>query len=86
MNRKQRIDKILTKKFDNFLFEIIDNSNLHKGHNSFTGRDETHLQIILTKKNRTSFDRLKIHRQINSLLKNEFRRGLHSLEIKTNQF
>ena len=35
MNRKQRIDKILSKKFDDFLLEIIDNSNLHKGHNNF---------------------------------------------------
>ena len=40
MNRKQRIDKILSNKFDNFLLEIVDNSNLHKGHNNFTGSDE----------------------------------------------
>ena len=84
MNRKQRIDKILSKKFDNYLLEIIDNSNLHKGHNSFTGRDETHIQIILTKKDRTPSNRLKIHREINSLLKNEFKKGLHSLEIRIN--
>ena len=40
MNRKQRINKILSKKFDNFLLDIIDNSNLHKGHEGFTGSDE----------------------------------------------
>ena len=51
MNRKQRIGKILSNKFDNFLLEIVDNSNLHKGHNNFTGNDETHIKIILTKKN-----------------------------------
>jgi len=28
MNRKQRINKILSNKFNNFLLEIIDNSNL----------------------------------------------------------
>ena len=50
MNRKQRIDKILSNKFDNFLLEIVDNSNLHKGHNNFTGSGETHIKIILTKK------------------------------------
>ena len=50
MNRKQRIYKILSNKFDNFLLEIIDNSNLHKGHNNFTGSGETHIKIILTKK------------------------------------
>ena len=83
MNRKQRIDKILSNKFDNFLLEIIDNSNLHKGHNNFTGNDETHIKIILTKKN-NSYNRLNIHRIINSLLEEEFKSGLHSLEIKIN--
>ena len=84
MNRKQRIDKILSNKFDNFLLEIIDNSNLHKGHNNFTGSDETHIKIILTKKGNFQFNRLNIHRIINSLLEVEFKRGLHSLEIKIN--
>ena len=84
MNRKQRIDKILSNKFDNFLLEIIDNSNLHIGHNGFTGNNETHIMITLTKKDRTPSNRLNIHRKINRLLENEFKNGLHSLEIKIN--
>tara|TARA_B100001057_G_scaffold270393_1_gene270573 strand:+ start:278 stop:532 length:255 start_codon:yes stop_codon:yes gene_type:complete len=82
MNRKQRIDKILSKNFNDFLLDIIDNSNLHKGHNNFTGNDETHIKIILTKKNKIPVNRLNIHRLINNLLKREFESGLHSLEIK----
>ena len=82
MNRKQRIDKILSNKFDNFLLEIIDNSNLHKGHNNFTGDDETHIKIILKRKNKVPINRLNIHRIINNLLDGEFKKGLHSLEIK----
>ena len=84
MNRKQRINKILSKKFSDFILEIIDNSNLHKGHNNFSGNDETHIKIILTKKNKISINRLKIHRIINNLLEGEFKSGLHSLEIKIN--
>ena len=84
MNRKQRIDKILSKKFNNFLLEIIDNSNLHKGHNNFTGKEETHIKIILKKKNKISINRLNIHKIINNLLEEEFKSGLHSLEIKIN--
>ena len=84
MNRKQRIDKILSKKFNDFILEIIDNSNLHKGHNNFTGNDETHIKIILTKKNKIPINRLNIHRIINDLLAEEFKTGLHSLEIKIN--
>jgi len=84
MNRKQRIDKILSNKFNDFILEIIDNSNLHKGHNNFTGNDETHIKIIFTKKNEIPIDRLNIHRVINNLLQDEFKSGLHSLEIKIN--
>ena len=61
MNRKQRIDKILSNKFDNFLLEIVDNSNLHKGHNNFTGSGETHIKIILTKKDNSPFNLSLIH-------------------------
>ena len=84
MKRKQRIDKILSKKFNNFSFEIIDNSNFHKGHNNFSGNDETHIKVILTKKNKIPINRLDIHRIINNLLEDEFKSGLHSLEIKIN--
>ena len=84
MNRKQRIGNLLSKKFNDFLLEIIDNSNLHIGHNDFTGNDETHINIILTKKNKSTINRLMIHRLINSLLEDEFNNGLHSLEIKIN--
>tara|TARA_A100001015_G_scaffold282448_1_gene346691 strand:+ start:186 stop:440 length:255 start_codon:yes stop_codon:yes gene_type:complete len=84
MNRKQRINKILSKKLNDFSLEIIDNSNLHKGHNNFTGNDETHIKIILTKKNKLPINRLNIHRIINNLLEDELKSGLHSLEIKIN--
>ena len=84
MNRKQRIGNLLSKKFNDFLLEIIDNSNLHIGHNDFTGNDETHIKIILTKKKESTINRLMIHRLINSLLEDEFNNGLHSLEIKIN--
>ena len=82
MNRKQRIGNLLSKKFNDFLLEIIDNSNLHKGHNNFTGNDESHIKIILTKKHEIPTNRLNIHRLINNLLEEEFKSGLHSLEIQ----
>ena len=84
MNRKQRIDKILSKNFSDFELEIIDNSNLHKGHNNFTGNDETHIKIILKKKYKFPINRLNTHKLINNLLEKEFKSGLHSLEIKIN--
>ena len=82
MNRTKRIQNILEKYFNETIIFVKDNSNLHKGHNNFTGSGETHIKIILTKKDNSPFNRLNIHRIINSLLEEEFNSGLHSLEIK----
>ena len=82
MNRKKRISEILKKKLENFEFEVNDNSFLHKGHNNFDGKGETHIQIVLINKTNIKCNRLDIHRKINEVLENEYNSGLHSLEIK----
>ena len=84
MKRKQRIFNLLSKHFDQFSIDITDNSHLHAGHNKFDGLNETHIQILLIKQTSQKINRLDIHKKINSLLKNEFEIGLHSLEIKIN--
>ncbi len=84
MNRKQRINNLLLNKFKDFSIDIIDNSHLHSGHNNFTGTNETHLKIIFNAKTEKNINRINIHRTINTLLKEEFNKGLHSLEIKIN--
>ena len=84
MNRKQRIHNLLKKKFKNFLINVQDNSNLHAGHNDLSGEAGTHLKIILINKNIAEINKLKIHRDIYSILKKEFENGLHALEIKIN--
>ena len=82
MNRKQRISNLFDKNFKNFVFEIIDNSHLHSGHNNFDGKNETHILIKLSPKIKGNLNRLEIHRNINNILKDEFNNGLHSIEIK----
>ena len=84
MNRKQRIYNLILNNFAEFSIEIIDNSHLHSGHHNFDGKNETHILILLKNKNSIKINRLKIHRQINNLIKDEFNKGLHSLEIKIN--
>ena len=84
MNRTKRIGDILQKYLTDFSINVIDNSHLHKGHNNFEGLSETHIAILLKKKNKIKISRLQIHKIINSLLVEEFDSGLHSLEIKIN--
>ena len=84
MNRKQRINNLLLNHLKEFSIEILDNSHLHINHNNFDGTGETHIKIILEKRKEVKFDILNLHRKINELLKNEFKLGMHSLEIKIN--
>ena len=85
MDRKQRIYKILKKKLIGFSFKVYVNSHLHAGHNNFNGTGETHRKIIL-ETNIQNLDRVNIHRKINNILENEFKNGLHSLEISIKKF
>ena len=82
MNRTKRIKIILEKYFNETNISVINNSSLHTGHNNFDGKGETHILIQFNKSSELNLSRLEIHRKINSLLKEEFESGLHSLEIK----
>ena len=82
MNRTKRIKTILEKYFSDTHISVINNSSLHKGHNNFDGKGETHILIQFNKSSELNLSRLELHRRINSLLKEEFESGLHSLEIK----
>ena len=82
MKRKKRIENILLNSFSFLAFKVEDISILHQGHNNFNGKNETHFKITLQSKKDESLNKLSIHRKINKLLKEEFSRGLHALEIK----
>ena len=82
MNRNKRINDKLKKNLKDFHILIEDNSHLHKGHNNFDGKEETHILIKLFSKKKIKYNRLEIHRLVNKILIEEFSNGLHSLEIK----
>ncbi len=82
MNRTKRIQDIIEKNFNEFNVSVTDNSLSHKGHNNFDGKEETHIIIELKKKFNLDITRLEIHKKINTLLSEEFKIGLHSLQIK----
>ena len=82
MNRTKRIQDIIEKNFNDFSVLVTDDSLAHKGHNNFEGKAETHLIIELKKKYNLDIKRLEIHKKINTLLSDEFKLGLHALQIK----
>ena len=82
MDRTKRIKDIIEKNFNDFGVLVTDDSLAHKGHNNFDGKEETHIIIELKKKHILNINRLEIHKKINSLLFEEFKLGLHALQIK----
>ncbi len=82
MDRTKRIQDIIEKNFNDFGVLVTDDSLAHKGHNNFDGKEETHIIIELKKKHILNINRLEIHKKINSLLFEEFKVGLHALQIK----
>ena len=82
MKRTKRIKDIIEKNFNDFSISVTDNSLVHKGHNNFNGKEETHIIIELKKKCNLDIERLEIHKKINTLLSDEFKLGLHALQIK----
>jgi len=82
MNRTKRIKDIMEKNFNDFSISVNDDSLAHKGHNNFNGKEETHIIIELKKKFNLDIKRLEIHKKINTLLSDEFKLGLHALQIK----
>ena len=61
---------------------MFDPSRIHKGHNNFDGKGETHILLKLKPNSNIKYNRLEIHKLVNSLIKEEFLKGLHSLEIR----
>ena len=82
MNRSKRIKNILEKNFLEFSIKVTDDSYSHQGHNNFNGSGETHIIVEVKKNNVSNINRLEIHRKINLFLIEEFKAGLHSLQIK----
>ena len=82
MNRIERIKKILNQKFEPTYLILYDNSAKHKGHNNFDGLDMTHLQLEISSNHFKNLKLVDIHRKINSLIQEEYQKGLHAFEIK----
>ena len=50
MQRKKRIESILEEYFSEYIYKVDDTSSNHRGHNNFSGNDETHFKITLNPK------------------------------------
>jgi len=61
--------------------QIIDNSYLHTKHKSFDP-EKLHLKIIINSTKLQKMEKIKAHKEIFSLLKDEMKDKIHALEIE----
>ena len=50
MQREKRSESILEEYFSEYIYKVDDTSLKHRGHNNFSGNDETHFSITLNSK------------------------------------
>jgi BolA protein len=81
--RKKRIEVLLKNAFDPVSIEVRDDSKHHASHQSIEeGAKETHFYINIVSSSFKGLSKVKMHRQVYELLKDEFKSGLHALELE----
>ena len=78
---ESKIRKKIESNLDVEFLQIINNSNLHRGHRESSGED-SHFELIIKSKEFNGKSLIDCHRLINLILKEEFEMGLHSVSIK----
>lgn len=85
MNRKERIEDILSRAFEPSFLEISDDSARHAKHMPHAGGaghdGETHYRVTIVSPSFAGRTRLDRHRAVNAALADEFGTGLHALAI-----
>lgn len=82
MNRKKKIQQKL-EILNPHILKITNNSSEHKNHSGNPNNSlESHFTIEIFSDKLSSLSRIEQHRTINSLLEEEFDKGLHALSIK----
>ena len=81
MNFFDEVKKKINKKINPENIILIDNSSHHTKHKSFD-LNKFHLKIIIKSEKLKSMDKIKAHKEIFSILKQEMSNKIHALEIE----
>ena len=77
----ENIKAKINKKLNPEQISLIDNSSLHFKHKSFD-INKLHLKLIIKSEKLRKLRKIDAHRVIFSILKDEMKNKIHSLEIK----
>ena len=82
MNYVTIIDKTLRKKFEPVFLEVLDESELHRGHVGFKDGIQTHFKIVISAKIFEKMSRVSRERAIHKALGSSIMKNIHALSIK----
>ena len=82
MNYVTIIDKILRKNFEPVFLEVLDESELHRGHVGFKDGIQTHFKIVISAKIFEKMSRVSRERAIHKALGSSIMKNIHALSIK----
>ena len=82
MNYVDMIEKTLREHFKPDLLEVIDESELHRGHAGFRDGSQTHFRIVISAKIFENMARVSRERAIHKALGAGIMQKIHALSIK----
>ena len=82
MDTKERIAQALTSALSPQSLDVIDESDLHKGHAGHRPEGETHFRVKITAEAFRGKSRVDMPRAINAILADELAAGVHALAIQ----
>ncbi|MCX5477618.1 BolA family transcriptional regulator [Kaistia geumhonensis] len=82
MDTRERIARRLEEALQPETLDVIDESDLHKGHHGARPGGETHYRVRVTAAAFRGKSRVEMHRMINAVLADELADGVHALAIE----
>ena len=79
---EERIMRTLTEAFRPAQIDVVDESDLHKGHAGHRPEGETHFRVRIVSEAFRGRSRIETHRLINAALRQELEGGVHALAIE----
>ena len=81
MTMKDRMERKLTSGFHPQQFEIVDESEDHRGHGGYLEGGETHFRVLMRARSLKGMSRVARQRAVMSCLKAEMDERVHALAL-----
>lgn len=82
MSVAENIKRKLEEKFEPLVLELIDESQMHKGHAGYNELGESHFRVVIASRCFEGRSRLERQRMVYEVLAEEIKDRVHALSLK----